>query len=283
MKQFTKMLVAVTSVTLTLAMSSCKKEMDQPNTSTNMPAGNVPSPVAGLQQPRNLVLLSKEGNKTLTYSTDNKLSSVDYGNGNVKNYAYSSQFALIIVDQTYKGNKSQQITYFLDASGKASKMAIKGYNANGNIAFNAEYVFSYQNGKLIEQKATKGFSDTYKFLYDAKGRLEWLETYNTFGLVEKSSYRYQHYSLLPEVADKVQRNPREAWFDEYLKIFGNFSNDLVMMQDIYIFKNGNLSTIDTYEFDHEFDNSGYVKKREERKYGAIQNILETINYAYIKR
>ncbi|MBE7170334.1 MAG: hypothetical protein INR73_07075 [Williamsia sp.] len=282
MKPFTNMLVAATSITFTLAMSACKKEMAQPNIPANLAAENTLSPAASLQRAGNQVLLSKEGNKTLSYYADNRLASVDYGNGNVKKYTYSSQFALVIADQTYNGVKAQQITYFLDASGKANKMKLKGYDNNGNALFEGEYEFTYLNGKLAEQKATKGFTDTYKFLYGNDGRLKWIEFYNTNGLAKKTRYFYQDYALHPEIADKIQSNPREAWLDEYLKIFGSFSTDLVMMNDVYVYKNGNLNTLDTYQFHYQLDN-GYVKKREKTKYGAIQNILETINYSYITR
>lgn len=274
MKNKTKVMATFTAVIAVVAMSSCKKEKLE-NPVTPEQETSIVSTRSELQR-GGTILLSSVGNKTLTYAPNKKLSSVNYGNGSIKTYTYSSQLNVIIVTDKYNGVRTNEITYFLNASGLATKMAYKAFSAQGNVFIDAEYQLTYTNGKLTEQKATKGFSDKYKFIYDAKGRLQWLETYKSDGtLLDKMNYLYGDSFNQAEIADKNLINPRETFLDDHLKIFGVFSNDLLRIQKYY---KGALFT--QHQFVYQVNNNGYPTERKEMNMLTMAAPIETLSYGY---
>ena len=275
MKHKTKLYAALAGLIAITGMISCKKEVaEAPKTDVSI---NSEKPKA-LQRTGSVILLSKAGNTTLSYLPNNKVSTVNYGNGNLKVYSYSSQFNVIIANGYYAGKKTTQVTYFMTAAGTPSKLSYKAFNSLGNVTIDAEYQFTYTNGKLTEQKATKGFSDKYLFKYDGKGRLEWLEQYNGNGqLVQKWNYKYGDYISQTEIADKNLINPGETFLDDYLKIFGVFSSDLVRVEKWY--KGGALKT--HHSFNYLLNNNGYPNQRKELDALNNSQLVETIGYDYL--
>lgn len=275
MKHKTKLYAALAVLIAITGMTSCKKEAaETPKEDVSINAEKSKA----LQRTSSAILLSKAGNTTLTYLPNNKVSTVDYGNGNVKVYSYSSQFNVIITDGYYAGKKIIQATYFMTAAGTPSKMNYKAFNSLGNVTIDAEYQFIYTNGKLTEQKGIKGFSDKYLFKYDAKGRLEWLEQYNYNAvLVQKWNYKYGDYIGQAEMTDKNLINPGGAFLDDYLKIYGVFSSDLVRIKKWY--KGGVLKS--HHSFNYLLNNNGYPNQRKELDVLNNSQLLETIGYNYL--
>jgi len=277
MQHKSKTLLSLTTVLTVMIISSCKKEMTdmpaQPNEHAEIATAKV------VDTPRtNVLLLTKVGNTTLTYSSNNKLSSVNYGNGKVKTYTYpaSPVFKQIIATTTLNGKKTDKTTYVLNPAGLCSKMKYQSFDLNGNVVIDGEYNFTYENGKLKEQVGGKDFGDKYEFLYDDKGRLEWLRIYDTeWYLIGKMLYKYGDHISEPEIADKNQINPSDAFIDDFQKIFGVFSNDL-LRRKLY-FKDGELKYGDQYNY--VVNNYSYPTER--KTYNVFGWALtETITYSY---
>jgi hypothetical protein len=275
MKHKTKLYAALAGFIAVTGMTSCKKEaaeMPKEDVSINAEKSK------GLERTSSVILLSKAGNTKITYLPNNKVSTVDYGNGNVKVYSHSLQFNVITANTYYNQKKVTQATYFMTANGTPSKMSYKAFNSLGNVTIDAEYQFTYTNGKLTEQKGIKGFSDKYLFKYDAKGRLEWLEQYNSYSqLVQRWNYKYGDYIGQAEMTDKNLINPREAFLDDYLKIYGLFSSDLLRIEKWY--KGGVLKT--NHSFTYLLNNNSYPNQRKEFDVLNNSQLLETIGYDYL--
>jgi hypothetical protein len=261
---------------------SCKKESMLPEPAAGAEKREAamdlnPGPVAAYP------VLTKHGAKTLTYTADKKLKSVNFGNGTMINYTYPAQFPnLILAKESFNGNVYNDITYFLDGSGRCSKMSIK-YILNGAGVIDYDYEFVYQNNRLVEQKGVKGTSELYTFGYDAQNRLKVLNEFSAPGVLSRhTKYEYDNFNGVAQ-DDKYPLNPAEAHIDGYLPIFGKFSKHLVL--SLKTFKGAGSTSNDLErmaKFIYTRNAAGFVTKRAEEYWNKGQGYQPWIftNYEY---
>lgn len=263
MKRITNFYVLVVLAFAT-GIVSCKKE-------TASPANQSGSELREAQMGINPVpietypLLTKHGLNSLTYYSSGKLKSRNNGAGMVINYTYPTQFPnLIIAKESYNGSLVNEITYQLDASGLCKKMMVK-YHLTANSIYEYTYEFTYQNSRLVEQKATKGTSDRYVFSYDAQNRLQDLNYYGSNGsLVQHTFYQYESGNAVA-LTDKYPINPKDAWFDSYLDIFGKFSKHLPTFFISYKGV-GASQPLRHMTYQYQFNAKGFVTNRTEKEH-----------------
>jgi len=278
MKSRSKILLSLTTILAIMIMSSCKKGMTDLPANANENALTAETSMNPNAERSSTLLLTKVGNTALNYQR-NKLASVDYGNGKVKTYTYTSSavFKQIIATETLNGKKTNKTTYILNASGLCTKMKYQSFDVLGNVLVNGEYNFTYENGRLIAQVGDKDFGDRYEFTYDGKGRLVWFRMYDTeWYLIGKMHYQYGDKVLEAEIPNKNQINPEDAFIDDFQKIFGVFSNDLVR-QKLYYDKDGNIEWGEQYNY--SLNNYSYPTER--KTYNLFAWALKgTIAYSY---
>jgi len=265
---------------LLMAFTSCRKEtLVQPENTTTTNNG-------GVSASDDIVLaipykLTKRGNDTIIYDASWRIIKVQntyqhtiytYGNNTVGSKTYDNLNRL-----------DEEISYQLDpATGRATESIYKGYThySIGDVVTTRRHTYQYDaNGRLVKKINKDKPLERYLFTYQSNGRLDGMFAYAADGSFQYRIAPYYEYTAGTAITDKVKINPEKITLDMYLKIFGKFSDALVIRYSTI--GSGNVKIFDEGH-EYSMNRNGYPtlltkKNLMQNNYGKV---IATLPFSY---
>lgn len=223
-----KSITTIASFVLVIAaFTSCKKEAsDQPVNAINANSAIAPGSIVPVLPHQ----LTKRGSDTIIYDAGARVSKVQdeyrrteytYGVNTVNTKTYDKQNRL-----------DDDVTYKLDpATGRAIESSHTHYAhySMGDVTDVLNLTYQYDaNGRLVKKINKDKPLERDSLTYSANGRLSSMMIYASTGSFSaRIDFNYE-FTAGTAITDRIKLNPEYMSLDIYLKIFGKFSDALVV-------------------------------------------------------
>ncbi|WP_461092055.1 hypothetical protein [Spirosoma gilvum] len=270
---------AAVGLALSASLSSCNKNnvidpMPQENRPSGVTPGNVTtldaSPVVSVFKK---YTLTKDGDATLSYDNDGRLTKVSYSPSKYIDYGYGFN-GNVVIKTSYEGGKLvKQESYSLNSNGKCTHSHHKAfsYYNQGTITTEDSYEYEYHTSGVVagalKQCTNTKTLERWDFVYNSNHGIASIYYINDNGVNDWSVW-FNYQSLTDGIDNKYKLNPSVKILDPYLKLFGDF-HQIHLTPTEHHYKQGSNTPYASYGYKYTLNADGYPTKRETELNGQI--------------